>query len=228
MATESACKLRIGREQYQGTARLDAEHIDFAGGMKFRFRFSEMRNPARAEGALTFDFHGHSVRLDVGPRTEKWLDSILHPKSLSDKLGVRAGHIVRLVNFDDPILSEQIAQKKAKRVGADHSKPCDVIVLGIERPAELRQLESLADELQPDGAIWVMLPRVSKALTPANVPAAARQIGLIESKATSYSDAYSAFKLMLPPSRRTAVVRSATIAARRPVAITARRTPARK
>lgn len=204
MAIETACTLRMGREQYAGKARLEAEHIDFSGGMKFRFRFSEIRNPARTDGNLTFNFHGHYVQLDLGGREEKWLESILHPKTLSEKLGVRPGHSVRLINVEDALLTAQLAERKARIVGKDKSVECDVIVFAVERPAELRQLTTLVDDLRPDGVIWVLLPKSSKTVTHANVAAAARQAGLSETQSISFSEAYSAHKIMIAPGKRRA------------------------
>lgn len=215
MATESPCLLRMGRDQYQGTARLDSEHIDFAGNTtKFRFRFSEIRNPGQSEGELTFNFHGHAVRMDIGQRTEKWLESILHPKTPAEKLGIRPGHVVRFVNFEDAALGVEIGEKKARLLDHDTGDPANVIVLSVDRPAELRQVARLSEELQPDGSIWVMLPKTSKTVTPANVTAAARQAGLSDGKSVSYNDALCAFKLALPMERRASRVVAAATAGR--------------
>lgn len=216
MASESPCKLRMGREQYIGIARLDAEHIDFAGQTKFRFRFSEMRNPSLVDALLAFDFHGNPVRMDVGERAPKWLDSIRNPKSLSEKIGVRTGDVVRFVNFEDPILCEQIVQKDARMVGSEWKEPCNLIVFGVERPPELRQLESLAESVLPDGAVWVMLPRISKTITQSNILAAVRQAGLLDSiKPVTYSDSFTAYKVLAAARKRAARPALTRVAERR-------------
>ena len=204
MAVDSPCKLRIGREQYQGTARLDAEHIDFAGQTKFRFRFSEMKNAAKSGGVLSFEFHGNSVKMDIGERSGKWLESILHPKSASEKLGVRPGQTVRFINFEDARLREQVEGKGGRVTTHDGKSPCHFIVMGAETATELRQLGSVASDLDPRCTVWVMLPRVSKAVNGASVTAAARQAGLAETRTVAYSDAFTAYRLVLPPEKRAA------------------------
>jgi len=202
MAMESPCLLRIGREQYHGTARLDSEHIDFAGTTKFRFRFSEIRNPGKSDGELTFNFHGHAVRMDLGLRSDKWLESILHPKTPAEKLGIRPGASVRFIGFDDPDLVAELQQKKVRVIDHEDTHTCDVIVLTVERPAELRQIIRLAEDIRPDGAIWVVLPKTSKTITQANVLAAARQAGLSEAKPISYSETLCAYRIVIPAEKR--------------------------
>lgn len=209
MGSESTCQLRIGREQYKGIARLEAEHIDFSGPMKFRFRFSEIRNPGRTGEDLTFNFHGHTVRLGIGERSEKWLESILHPKTLVEKLGVKPGHLVRMVNFDDAELSARIVEHKGRMAGRDARDPCDLILFAVERPAELRQLSAMLRELQPDGAIWVVIPKGNKNITQANVFGAAREGGLVEVKTCGFSDTQSAYKLVIPVDKRVGAVKPA-------------------
>ncbi|MEE8171237.1 MAG: hypothetical protein V3T70_11885 [Phycisphaerae bacterium] len=202
MATESPCSLRIGREQYNGTARLESEHIDFAGTTKFRFRFSEIRNPGQSDGGLTFNFHGNSVRMDIGARTTKWLESILHPKTLSEKLGVRAGQRVRLLNFEDAELIAEFRARKVRVILHETSDPVDLIILMVERPSELRQIQRLFEGIQPDGCIWVLMPKTSKTVSHANVLAVVRQLGLSNTKTISYSDAYAADRIMLSVDKR--------------------------
>ena len=53
MAMKSACKLQVGKDHYEGMARMEADHIDFAGATKFRFRLSEIRNPRREADSIT-------------------------------------------------------------------------------------------------------------------------------------------------------------------------------
>lgn len=228
MGSESQCHLRIGREQYKGTARLEAEHIDFSGPTKFRFRFSEIRSPGRAGGDLTFNFHGHSVRLGLGERSEKWLESILHPKTLEEKLGVKPGHLVRLVNFDDRDLCARIEERKGRIAGREARGPVNLILFSVERPAELNQLKSMAREIEPDGAIWVIIPKANKNITQANVMAAARESGLVDVKVCSFSDTQSGYRLVIPVSQRTAVAKPPATRPTKTAAAAAKTAVARK
>jgi len=202
MSTESPCRLRIGREQYQGTARLESEHIDFAGQTKFRFRFSEIRNPGAIDGHLAFDFHGNRVRMDLGGRTDRWLNTILHPKALIDKLGVRTGNRIRILNYENPILLQQLAEKKVVLIEKSGTDQCDMIIFCAERPTELRRLSSFKEDIVPDGSIWVVIPKSSRTISQGNVLAAAREAGMVGDKVVSCSETHSGHRVVMPPDKR--------------------------
>lgn len=207
MAMESACKLRVGRENYEGRVRMSGDHIDFAGPTKFRFRISEMRDPHRTEQCIAFNFHGNSVNIELSSlrAAENWIDYILHPQTLADKLGVKEGQTVRVMNLDDEDLLSSLQSKNTKLASRSTSR-CDLVMLGVERSAELRQLEDLSESLRPKGAIWVVLPKTGRMVTKANVFAAAREAGLNQVEVVDYSETMSAFKIVrrVVPKKRAA------------------------
>jgi hypothetical protein len=203
MAMESNCHLQVGKERYDGKATLEADHIDFAGSTKFRFRLSEV-TAARQDGSnVLFGFHGHTVTIDLG--TEKtavaWAEHVLHPRSLADKLGIKDGHTIRLMNIEDPTFIHSLQNKRARVVHNGEAR-CDLVMLGVERASELRQIENLCENLRPDGAIWVVLPKSVRTVTKANVFAAAREAGLTHVEVVDFSDTQSAHKIMRPAHAR--------------------------
>jgi len=198
MAMEAACKLQVGREKYEGKVRMDGGFIDFAGSTKFRFRLGEIRNPARADDAIQFDFHGNPVSITVGEKAApRWIDYILHPQTLAEKLGVREGDAVRIISHDDPELIATINTKKASTVGSS-SAQCDVIVLGVDRPTDLHAVKGLFERIRAGGALWVIMPKAVRTVTRANVIAAAREAGMELSKSFDYSEAQAAFRITRP------------------------------
>lgn len=211
MGMEAACNLRVGKESYRGRARMDADHIDFTGQTKFRFRLSEIREPSFASGTLRFDFHGNKIALSVGDRTEKWYDAVIHPKSPADKLGVRAASIVRVVNLDEEAILDSIASKKAI-ITRDRGDSCEVILLGVDKPGDLKQLPSLAETLRADGVLWVVLPKSARTVTQGNVQAAARLAGLFDLRQVSLSDTHAAYRLARASARRNNGARTAAAA----------------
>ncbi len=203
MAMESACKLQVGRDHYEGKVRMEGDHIDFAGMTKFRFRLTEIRDPSRDGDAILFNFHGNpvSIRLGAVRAAERWIDYILHPQTLADKLGVCDGQTIRVLNLEDRELFDSLESKNTKVVSRG-SKRCDLVMLGVERAAELRQLEDLSDTLRPDGAIWVVLPKTVRTVTKANVHAAAREAKLDQTDVVDYSETQSAYKIVRPQNKR--------------------------
>jgi hypothetical protein len=197
MAMESACKLQMGREHYEGKARMEGDHIDFAGQTKYRFRLNEIRSARREDDAILFSFHTNPVciRLSSARAAEEWLDYIQHPQTLADRLGVREGTVVRILNLEDADLVSSLETKKTRFVG--HSgDPCELVMLGVERASELRQIEDLLEALPPEGAVWVVLPKTGRMVTKANVVAAVKEAGLHHAEAIDYSETQTAFKIV--------------------------------
>lgn len=200
MVMDSACKLRVGSDQYDGEVRMEGDHIDFAGATKFRFRLGEIRNPRREADAILFSFHGNpvSIKLDGAGTVERWMDYILHPQSLADRLGVQEGQTVRVMNLDDSALLSSLETKSAK-VLSQRVNPCDMVLLGVERSSELTQIGDLSETLRSDGAIWVVLPKTGRTVTKAAVFAAVRQAGLRHTEVVDYSETQAAYKIVRPP-----------------------------
>ncbi len=203
MAMESTCKLQVGKDHYDGNVWMEADHIDFAGPTKFRFRLSEIRHPRREGEAILFSFHGNPVSINLGSdgSASAWIDYILHPQTLADKLGVKEGQTVRVMNLDDGELLSSLETKNTKVVSQPVNR-CNMVMLGVERASELRQLEDLSETLHSDGAIWVVLPKSVRTVTKANVFAAAREAGLHHIEVVDYSETQAAYKIVRPASKR--------------------------
>jgi hypothetical protein len=197
MAMESACRLQMGKDRYDGKVRMEADHIDFSGNTKFRFRLTEITQPRQEETAILFGFHGYTVKIDLSnlKTTEQWIDYILHPQSLAEKLGVKDGHTIRVMNIEDNSLLSSLHGKKTKLVSNSEAR-CDMVMLGVERASELRQLEGLSENLRPDGAIWVVLPKSVRTVTKQNVFAAAREAGLVHVEIVDFSETQAAHKIV--------------------------------
>jgi hypothetical protein len=199
MAMESACKLQVGKDQYDGRVRMEADHIDFAGATKFRFRLSEIRNQRCEDDVILFSFHGNpvSIKLDGHRTTESWFDYIQHPQTLADKLGVEEGYTIRVVNLDDGELLNMLEERKTKVV-TQPVKRCDMVMLGVERTSELTQLQDLSGTLRANGSIWVVLPKGGRHVSKAAVVAAVRAAGLNRTEVIDYSETQSAFRITVP------------------------------
>jgi len=199
MAMESACKLQVGREHYEGKVRMEGDHIDFAGLTKFRFRLNETRNARREEEAILFSFHGNAVgiRLTSGRAAEEWLDYIQHPQTLADRLGMREGTVVRILNLEDADLVSSLEDRKT-RIVSNGGDPYEVVMLGVERASELRQIQDLLETMPPEGAVWVVLPKTGRMVSKANVFAAVKEAGLHHAEAIDYSETQTAFKIVRP------------------------------
>lgn len=204
MAMESACRLQMGKERHEGDVRMEADHIDFAGATKYRFRIAELTNPRRDADGIKFSFHGNpvTITLDTEVKAKEWITYIQNPQTLADKLGVEEGHTVRVLNLgDDDELMGSLRDREAKIV-AEGKRRCDMVMIGVERAAELRQIGILAESLKRNGAIWVVLPKSARTVTKANVFAAAREVGMKQVQMLDFTDNRAAYKIVRPTNGR--------------------------
>jgi len=200
MAMEATCQLRVGKEKFEGDVRMEADHIDFAGATKYRFRLAELTNPRRDGKGIRFSFHGNPVTISLGDdkTAEGWIGYIQNPQTLADKLGVEDGHTVRVLNLqDDEELMNSLRGRECKILSEGKTR-CDMVMIGVERAAELRQIGMLADNLKRRGAIWVILPKSARTVTKANVFAAAREVGMQQVKVLDFTDNRAAYKIVRP------------------------------
>lgn len=218
MAMEATCRLQVGKDKYEGDVRMEADHIDFAGATKFRFRLAELTNPRRDGDGIRFSFHGNPVTISLGEEglAKGWIGYIQNPQTLADKLGVEDGYVVRVLNLaDDEELMSSLRGCDC-RIVAEGKSRCDIVMIGVERAAELRQIGHLADNLKRQGAIWVILPKSARTVTKANVFAAAREVGMKQVKVLDFSDNRAAYKIVKPATPRkrpSAAAKSAAAAA---------------
>src|SRR5258708_39114283 len=92
MGQEVNCKLRVGKKVAEGRALLESLELIFRGpDLRLKIAFREMSSVEAKDGWLRIGYPDGAVALELGAQEPKWADKILHPKSLIDKLGAKAG-----------------------------------------------------------------------------------------------------------------------------------------
>lgn len=122
----------------------------------------------------------------------------IYTRPLDEKLGIRPGHRVEIVNVDDPWLPALVTGAGATLVKGSISEPVDMMFLAVDWPPDLERLPELRRRLQPDGAIWVVR-RKGKAATLRDVDVIEAGIasGLVDNKVVAFSETHSAFRLVI-------------------------------
>ena len=122
---------------------------------------------------------------------------------LLDKLGVRPGMRVALIEIDDDEIRPLLAERTSDITEGWPEPDTDIVFLGADSTAALAPLESLAGRIRPNGAIWVV-SRKGKAATLRDVEVidAARAAGLVDNKVVSFSPTHTALRLVIPVARR--------------------------
>lgn len=203
MGEEVNCKLRLGKKVAEGKALLESQELIFrASDLRLKIAFREMNSVEAKDGWLRIRYPDGTVALELGAQAPKWADKILHPKSLIDKLDVKAGMRISLVRLGDEDFRRDLASR-TKDVSESKAAPdSDLIFLGADEQKDLDRLRVLQKSIKPNGAIWVVYPKGQKHITEAGAFAAGKQAGLVDVKVASFSPTHTALKFVIPVARR--------------------------
>lgn len=193
MGAEVECRATIEGVERQGKASLEADYVLFRGA-DYRLKLPLAGVAVEAlDGRLSVG----RVVLHLGAQASKWADKIRNPKSLLDKLGVKAGQSVVVLGVKD---AEFLAQLTAP--GKRLKKDLDLVFLGAEQPADLDRLSEIRDKLSPAGAVWVVYPKGVKTITQQDVIRATKLAGLVDVKVAAFSKTHTALKAVIPVFKR--------------------------
>ena len=208
MGDQARCTVRFGgpgsglesTEQSVGSAHLETETLAFRGGFRLAIPFKEISAISVTDGWMTVTFPGGVASFELGARAPRWLQAITHPKPVIDKIGVRPGMRVALVDVDDDKFRAQLVQRA--EVVAGMPQDCDLIFLAAPERAALAKLAPLRHHLKPDGALWVLRPKGSPDIGEMEVLNAGRAAGLVDTKVVAFSAALTAEKFVIPVALR--------------------------
>ena len=193
MGAEVECRATIEGVERQGKASLEADYVLFRGA-DYRLKLPLAGVAVEAlDGRLSLG----RVVLHLGAQASKWADKIRNPKSLLDKLGVKAGQSVVVLGVKD---AEFLAQLTAP--GKRLKKNLDLVFLAAEQPADLDRLSEIRTKLSPAGAVWVVYPKGVKTITQQDVIRATKLAGLVDVKVAAFSKTHTALKAVIPVSKR--------------------------
>jgi hypothetical protein len=122
---------------------------------------------------------------------------VVSTRPLIDKLGVKPGAKVAIVNVDDDGFIALLRTRIQDIVEGKPSSPCDLVFLGADTPQDLRRIEDLKSWIEPNGAIWVIRAKGGRAaLRDTDVIAAGLAAGLVDNKIASFSETHGAMRLV--------------------------------
>jgi hypothetical protein len=201
MGLEARCICRFGKQTSEGKAHLDSDHLLFRGAFRLKVPFKDMKAIQADDGLLKIAMAEGAASFELGPAAPKWAEKILHPPQRLDKLGVKPGMCVVIMRIEEPAFHQEVERRQA-RVYAKPQKNADLVFLGAEEKGDLQRLAALRAFLKPGGAIWVVYPKGVKPIKEADVMAASRAAGLVDTKVASFSATHTGLKLMIPIASR--------------------------
>jgi hypothetical protein len=199
MGSAALCRIDYDGASHEARALLESEEVIIRGALRLEVPFREVRDAAADNGILRLRWAGHELGIHLGRDAAKWAEKIRNPKSVLDKLGIKAGQKVSVVGAIEHL--EEL-EAKSGDVSRRLRKGSDVIFFAAASRAELGRLSSLREALKPDGALWVIRPKGMTEITEADVMAAGKAAGLVDVKVVKFSETHTAEKFVIPVARR--------------------------
>ena len=198
MGYDATCTMHYDGQVARGKAQLEQHELIFRGPTRLVIPVAEIKSAVASGTELTVKFGRRTAVFDLGASASKWANRITNPPSRVDKLGVKRGMTVLVTGVvHADLVADLVAQgaevRKAAAAGA-----ADIVFVGADRRRALERLNSATSALKQNGALWIIRPKGSDAITEAEVLAAGRQAGLVDVKVVSFSATHTAEKFMIP------------------------------
>jgi len=134
-------------------------------------------------------------RFGLGPvQAQRWAEAILNPPGRLDKLGVKIGQKVAILNLDEPDFEPELSNR-APPVGEAHLSDLDILLYGADSQSELARIPELISLLAERGALWIVsLKGRAATVKDVEVMAAAKAHGLVDNKVCAFSETRTALR----------------------------------
>ena len=185
MGQEIKCRVDYSGKSSDGKALLETSAVLFRGGFRLKIPFREIQAIEASEHRLLIRFPEGEAVFHLGPAAQKWAEKIRNPPGRLDKLGIKAGTKVRLIGRHDADFRRELADRGAITA----SRKPEIAFLLVENKEDLVELAYLKE-----APVWVIYPKGVQTVTEANVIAAGRDAGFIDSKVCSFSATHTALR----------------------------------
>ncbi len=202
MGAEAQTTVRIGRKKAVGKALLETNEIIFRGDLRLKIPLKEITAIEAKAGRLAVTWPGGKATFDLGDQAAKWADKIKNPKGRLDKLGIKPGQHVSVLNVKGAGFLAELRARAASVSNRTAAKDSDAIFLGAETLDTLDEIAELVPYIKRDGAIWTVTPKGKGGIRDTDIMAVAKAAGLVDVKVVSFSDTHSANKFVIPKAAR--------------------------
>lgn len=202
MGRQAACTLSFDGKRLEGTAWLEHKDLVFRGDERLSIPLEAITSVAVHDGRLRVRFGAKTADFEIGTAARKWADRIVNPPSRLDKLGIKPGMRVLPVRIKDAAFVEELRNRGARIIRTPAHEGADAIFFVASARADLDRLAEVSRGLKPAGALWVIRPKGTRAITEAETMAAGKRAGLVDVKVVSFSDSHTAEKFVIPVAKR--------------------------
>lgn len=204
MGHEVTCGVRVNGQVATARVLLETRELRVRRPMPMVIPFAAV-SMAEVDGQWLHVRHAAGdAWFDLGPAVAaRWADRIRNPRTRLQKIGVRPGQRVAVLGDPDDTLVSEIEGAGAsviRRLPAGGS--LDAVFLAVTDRRGLARVPAAAAALADDGALWIVRPKGTPAITDAETRAAGRAAALVDVKVVSFSDTRTAEKFVMPVARR--------------------------
>ncbi len=121
----------------------------------------------------------------------------VYTRPLLDKLGVKPGSKIAIVNLEDQGFIKQLRERTSDIVTGRPRAKVDLVFMRAEGAADLRRLRELKSWIEPNGAIWVVRLKGGRGpLRDTDLIDAGLAAGLVDNKIASFSETHGAMRFV--------------------------------
>jgi hypothetical protein len=118
-------------------------------------------------------------------------------RPLLDKLGVKPGSRVAIVDLDDAGFLALLRGRTSDVVTGRPRVPVDLLFMGASKLEDLKRIKNVKGWIEPNGAIWVVRPKGGRSeIRDTDVIDAGLAAGLVDNKIASFSETHGAMRLV--------------------------------
>lgn len=188
MGRLAVCSARFAGQASEGRTTLESKELLFRGDFRLSISLSAITAVEADDGVLKVAFDGKTAEFDVGKAAPKWVESIQHPPTLLEKLGLKPNVTCGVAgNLPDDLLADLPPRTES-------DAPVDLLFFGATAVAELKQVVGLIPRVTPRGALWVVYPKKMQAIRELDVLEAGRTEGLVDTKVVSVSGTHTGLR----------------------------------
>jgi hypothetical protein len=202
MGQEVVCTARWGGKSARGKALLETTEIVFRGEERLKIPFSTIRGMEAKDGELRLKTDDGLVVFELSGRAEKWREKIANPKSVMQKLGVKAGEPVAVFGKLDAEFLKKLKEQKSAMAAGRTVDGVGWIFVAAETREGLGEVKKIAPKMKESAALWVVYPKGQKSITEMDVIGAGREAGLKDVKVVCFSPTHTALKFVIPVEKR--------------------------
>jgi hypothetical protein len=121
---------------------------------------------------------------------------------LIDKLGVRSGQRVAVLGVESAEFLKDLDGRVPEYSRGKRIADADLIFFSAEARGDLKRLDTLADSIAKNGAVWVVYPKGQTHIREVDVIQAGKNAGLTDNKVCSFSATHTALRFVIPVAKR--------------------------